>query len=97
MAVQIRIDMGLFGRTKQKDEMVEQIKILLDRFEFADLLNLSSEVIGRKLASIDEKEHLERIEVLDFIWENYHKGSINFSQIKDFAIKRGIVTQAFFD
>jgi hypothetical protein len=97
MAVQIRMDMGLFGKTKQKDEVVEQIKILLDRFEFADLLNLCSEVIGRELTSTDKKERLERIEVLDFIWENYHKGSVNFSQVKDFAIKRGIVTQAFFD
>ena len=69
---------------------------MLDRFEFADLLNLCTEVIGRKLES-SEKERLERIEVLDFIWENYHKGIVNFSQIKDFAIKRGIVTQAFFD
>ncbi|TLX94385.1 MAG: hypothetical protein E6K91_06730 [Thaumarchaeota archaeon] len=97
MTVQIRMDMGLFGKTKQKDEAVEQIKILLDRFEFTDLLNLCSEVIGRELASTDKKERLERIEVLDFIWENYHKGSVNFSQVKDFAIKRGIVTQAFFD
>jgi len=91
MTVQIRMDMGLFGKTKQKDEAVEQIKILLDRFEFTDLLNLCSEVIGRELASTDKKERLERIE------ENYHKGSVNFSQVKDFAIKRGIVTQAFFD
>ena len=97
MTERIRISMGLFGRTKQKDEVVEQLKILLDRFEFADLLNLCSEVIDDKLVSTDGKQHLERIEVLDFIWENYHKGSINFSQIKDFAIKRGIVAQSFFD
>jgi len=88
--------MRLFGRAKQKDDMIEQIKILLDRFEFADLLNLCTEVIGRKLES-SEKERLERIEVLDFIWENYHKGSVNFSQIKDFAIRQGIITQTFFD
>jgi len=96
MTVKIRIDMRLFGRAKQKDDMIEQIKILLDRFEFADLLNLCTEVIGRKLES-SEKERLERIEVLDFIWENYHKGSVNFSQIKDFAIRQGIITQTFFD
>jgi len=93
MTVKIRIDMRLFGRA---NDMIEQIKILLDRFEFADLLNLCTEVIGRKLES-SEKERLERIEVLDFIWENYHKGSVNFSQIKDFAIRQGIITQTFFD
>jgi len=96
MTVKIRIDMRLFGKAKQKDDTAEQIKILLDRFEFADLLNLCSEVIGRKLGS-NEKERLERIEVLDFIWENYHKGSVNFSQIKDFAIRQGIIPQTFFD
>ena len=96
MTVKIRIDMRLFGKAKQKDDTAEQIKILLDRFEFADLLNLCSEVIGRKLGS-NEKERFERIEVLDFIWENYHKGSVTFSQIKDFAIRQGIVIQAFFD
>ena len=90
------MDMRLFGRAKQKDDMIEQIKILLDRFEFADLLNLCTEVIGRKLES-SEKERLERIEVLDFIWENYHKGSVTFSQIKDFAIRQGIIPQTFFD
>jgi len=89
--------MGLFGKTKQKDKMIEQLKVLLDRFEFVDLLNICSEVIGKKLDDVNGKERLERIEILDFIWENYHRGSINFSQIKDFAIKRNIVTEAFFD
>lgn len=97
MTVTIRNDMGLFGKAKQKDQMIEQLKVLLDRFEFVDLLNLCSEVIGKKLDDVNGKERLERIEILDFIWENYHKGSINFSQIKDFAIKRNIVNDAFFD
>jgi len=97
MAVTIRDNMGLFGKTKQKDKMIEQLKVLLDRFEFVDLLNLSSEVIGKKLDDVNGEERLERIEILDFIWGNYLKGSINFSQIKDFAIKRNIVTEAFFD
>ena len=97
MTVTIRDNMGLFGKTKQKDKMIEQLKVLLDRFEFIDLLNLCSEVSGKKLDDVNGKERLERIEILDFIWENYHKGSINFSQIKDFAIKRNIVTEAFFD
>ena len=89
--------MGLFGKTKHKDKTVEQLKVLFDRFEFVDLLNLCSEVIGKKLDGTNGKERLERIEILDFIWENYNKGSINFSHIKDFAIKRSIVTEVFFD
>lgn len=87
--------MGLFGRTKQKDEKVEQMKALLDKFEFTDLEKLCKEVIGKVPQSSNER--IERIQLLEFIWENYRKGTLNFQQVKDFAVKQGTVPQNFFD
>lgn len=87
--------MGLFGRTKQKDEKVEQMKALLDKFEFTDLEKLCKEVIGKAPQSSNER--IERIQLLEFIWENYRKGTLNFQQVKDFAVKQGTVPQNFFD
>jgi hypothetical protein len=87
--------MGLFGRTKQKDEKVEQLKALLDKFEFTDIEKLCKEVIGKAPQSSNER--IERIQLLEFIWENYRKGTLNFQQVKDFAVKQGTVPQNFFD
>ncbi len=87
--------MGLFGRTKQKDEKVELLKALLDKFEFTDLEKLCKEVIGKVPQSSNER--IERIQLLEFIWENYRKGTLNFQQVKDFAVKQGTVPQNFFD
>lgn len=87
--------MGLFGRAKQKDEKVEQMKALLDKFEFTDLEKLCKEVIGKVPQSSNER--IERIQLLEFIWENYRKGTLNFQQVKDFAVKQGTVPQNFFD
>ena len=87
--------MGLFGRTKQKDEKVEQLKALLDKFEFTDLEKLCKEVIGKVPQSSNER--IERIQLLEFIWENYRKGTLNFQQVKDFAVKQGTVPENFFD
>lgn len=86
--------MGLFRRTKQKDENVESMKALFDKFEYTDLEKLCNEVIGK---SPQSNERLERIELLEFIWENYRKGSLNFQQVKDFAVRQGMIPQNFFD
>lgn len=88
--------MGLFRRSKQKDENIDKLKILFDRFEYLQLGKLCTDVIGRNLKS-EGGEHPEKIQYLDFIWENYRKGVINFEQIRDFAIKQGIASQDFFD
>jgi hypothetical protein len=87
--------MGLFRRSKQKDENVEQLKALFDRFEYTDLEKLCKDVIGKFPQSSTER--IERIQILEFIWENYRKGSLNFDQVKDFAVKQGTVSQNFFD
>ncbi len=86
--------MGLFGRSKQKDEAEEQLKALFDRFEFTDIEKLCKDLIGKIPQS---NERTERIQLLEFIWENYRKGALNFQQIKDFAIKQGTVSQNFFE
>jgi hypothetical protein len=87
--------MGLFGRAKHKDETVEQLKVLLEKFEFTDLEKLCKDVIGRVPQSSDERP--ERIHFLEFIWEHHRKGTLNFQQVQDFAIKQGIVPPNFFD
>ncbi|WP_165776392.1 hypothetical protein [Candidatus Nitrosotalea bavarica] len=87
--------MGLFGRSKQNDATVEQMRILLDNFQFADLQSFCINILGENPAI--DKEHLSSIEILDFIWDKYHKGKIQFSQLKDFALKHNIVTENFFE
>lgn len=95
MAALGNITMGLFGRSKQKNATIEQMRVLLDNFQFADLQAFCVDILGENPAI--DKEHLSSIEVLDFIWDKYHKGKIQFSQLKEFALKHNIVTENFFE
>jgi len=88
-------DMGLFGKSKQKDDSVELMKALFDKFEYSDIVKLCKDVLGKVTQSSDE--HPERIQLLEFIWKNYREGGLNFQQVKDFSIKEGIVSLTFFD
>ena len=87
--------MGLFGKSKQKDTTIDQMSVLLDNFQFADLQDFCTEILGEK--PIIDREHLSNTEVLEFIWEKYHKGAMKFSQLKEFAIKHNIVSESFFE
>ena len=87
--------MGLFGRSKPKDDTIEQMRVLLDNLQFSDLQTFCAETLGVKPAI--DKEHLSSIEVLDFVWDQYHKGKIQFSQLKEFAIKHNFVSENFFE
>lgn len=87
--------MGLFGKSKPKDDTIEQMRILLDNFQFSDLQTFCTETLGVKPAI--DKEHLSSIEVLDFVWDQYHKGKIQFAQLKEFALKHHIVSENFFE
>ena len=87
--------MGLFGRSKKNNETIEQMRVLLDNFQFADLRSFCTDIMKENPA-IDQ-EHLSSIEILDFIWDQYHKGKIQFSQLKEFAIKHNVVTENFFE
>ena len=88
--------MGLFGKAKQKDKNVEQLKILFDKFEYPHLEKLCTDVIKRS-PQLLENERLERTEYLEFIWEQYKKGNVNFQQVMDFATNQGIVPKDYFD
>ena len=87
--------MGLFGRPKQKDSTVEQLKVLFDKFEYTDIEKFCKDVIGSSPQSSNERP--ERIQLLEFIWKHYENAGLNFQQVKDFAIKEGIITPDFFD
>ncbi|SMH71522.1 hypothetical protein [Candidatus Nitrosotalea okcheonensis] len=87
--------MGLFGKSKPRDDTIEQMRVLLDNFQFADLQIFCTEILGTTPAM--DQEHLSSIELLDFIWDQYHKGKIQFSQIKEFALKYEIVAESFFE
>lgn len=87
--------MGLFGKSKQKDTTIDQMRVLLDNFQYDDLQNFCIDILGEK--PVIDKEHLSSTEVLEFIWEKYHKGAIQFPQLKEFAIKHNIVSESFFE
>ncbi len=87
--------MGLFKRTKKKDETVDQMKLLLDVFDFNDLLTFCNNVVGEE--PILDEEHLSKTQILDFIWEKYYKQKLSFSQLKDYALKHGIIEERFFE
>lgn len=87
--------MGLFGKSKQKDTTIDQMRVLLDNFQYADLQDFCIDILGEK--PVIDKEHLSSTEVLEFIWEKYNKGVIQLSQLKEFAIKHNIVSESFFE
>jgi hypothetical protein len=87
--------MGLFGKSKQKDTTIDQMRVLLDNFQYADLQDFCIDILEEK--PVIDKEHLSSTEVLEFIWEKYNKGVIQFSQLKEFAIKHNIVPESFFE
>jgi hypothetical protein len=95
MAASRNVIMGLFGRSKQNDAVVDQMRLLLDNFQFADLKAFCVDIIGENPAM--DQEHLSRIEALDFVWDKYHKGKVKFSQLKEFALKHNLVTENFFE
>ncbi len=88
--------MGLFGKAKQKDENVERLTALLDKFEYPHLEKLCTDVV-KKSPQMMKDERMERTEYLEFIWDQYRKGTVSFQQVMDFATSEGIVSKDFFD
>ena len=95
MAALRNMIMGLFGKSKQNDAVIDQMRLLLDNFQFADLKSFCLDVIGENPTM--DPEHLSRTEALDFVWDKYHKGKFQFSQLKEFALKHNLVTENFFE
>lgn len=88
--------MGLFGRAKQKDENTGKLQILLDRFEYPHLEALCADVIKRS-PQVPHNERLERMEYVEYVWDQYKKGAFTFQQVMDFAVSQGIVQKDFFE
>ncbi len=88
--------MGLFGKAKQKDENVERLTALLDKFEYPHLEKLCTDVV-KKSPQMMKDERMERTEYLEFIWDQYRKGTVSFQQVMDYATSEGIVSKDFFD
>ncbi|MDE1763145.1 MAG: hypothetical protein KGH88_02740 [Thaumarchaeota archaeon] len=88
--------MGLFGKAKQKDENAERLTALLDKFEYPHLEKLCTDVM-KKSPQMTKNERMERTEYLEFIWDQYKKGTLNFQQVMDFATSQEIVSKDFFE
>lgn len=96
MAIYLTSYMGLFGKTKQKDENVEKLRAIFDRFEYPHLEKLCVDII-KKSPKSPGGEHPERIQYLEFIWEQYKKGVMTFQQVEDFAVAQQIIPKDFFE
>ena len=95
-------------RLRQLKKEKDNIEKLLDKFEFPDLEELCSTYLGHKpTGDIEEDEDEEghkiqkvlkpnRRNYLDFIWENLKDDELKPTQIKDFALKKPIVSPSFF-
>lgn len=88
--------MGLFRKNKQKDENLERLKTILDRFEYQHLEKLCADVL-KDSPQIPGSELVERTQYLEFIWEQYRKGKLSFDQVFEFGKNQGIVPNDFFD
>lgn len=88
--------MGLFGRSKQKDENAAKLQVLFDRFEYPHLEKLCKDVM-KNSPQMTVDERLERTEYVEFVWEQYRKGVLSFQQVMDFAVSQGLVPKDFFD
>ncbi|MGB9002207.1 MAG: hypothetical protein WCC52_00180 [Nitrosotalea sp.] len=96
MTLYLTSPMGLFGKAKPKDENVEKLSVIFDKFEYPHLEKLCVDVI-KKSPKSPSGEHPERIQYLEFIWEQYKKGIVTFQQVEDFAINEQIIPKGFFD
>ena len=88
--------MGLFGRSKQRDENIDRLRELFDKFDYPHLEKLCEDVIKRTPQMLGD-ERLEKIQYLEFVWEQYRKGALSFQQVMDFAASQGIVPKDYFD
>jgi hypothetical protein len=95
MAALRNMIMGLFGKSKQNDAMIDQMRLLLDNFQFADLKSFCADIIGETPTM--DPEHLSSIEALDFIWDKYHKTKFQISQLKEFELKHNLVTEDLYE
>lgn len=91
----------------QKAEFEKQLKLfeqVLDKFEMPDLKDFCTNVLGTEPPEESEDDDDGRRRVIkpdrktfvDFISDYFENAQLKLSQIKDFAINRGIVSPSFF-
>jgi len=87
-----------------EDLVDEKKEELLDKFEMKDLKDLCKNILGEVPESEWDDEDGEEYEIkpkrknyLEFIDDAMDEEDLNFEQIKNFSIKRKIVSKSFFD
>lgn len=90
---------------KKRLQYEESVNKLLDKFQIFDFDTFLIGYLNKKPESeieIDEetgKEHINkpsRKKYLDFVWGHLNNDEINLQQLKDFALKKKIVSPSFF-
>ena len=87
-----------------EDLVSERMEELLDKFEMRDLKDLCKNILGEVPESEWDDEDGEEYEIkpkrknyLEFINDAIIEEDLNLEQIKNFSIKRKIVSKSFFD
>jgi hypothetical protein len=90
---------------RKRAEYEKTVNKLLDKFEIPDFDQFLLRFLNKKPEpeiETDEETNRERKinpgrrEYLDFVWDHLNDNEINFQQLKDFALKKRIVTLSFF-
>ena len=98
-------------RERRREEQAEwekfenKVNPLLDKFEIPDFDNFLMKYLNKKPEPEFEEDrdtkrqrkiNPGRKEYLDFIWEHLEKDEINYEHLKNFALKKRIVSPSFF-
>jgi len=96
------------AQRKADDEYLEftnKVNDLLDKFEISNFDNFLMDYLNNKPKSTEEvdvdtgkiiKTNPSRKNFLEFIWSHLDNHEINYNQLKDFALKKRIITPSFF-
>jgi hypothetical protein len=92
-------------QTEQRQEYKQLVNSLLDKFEIPDLDEFLMKYLNNKPEPKIEKDsdtgkttktRPSRREYLDFVWKNLDEQDITYEQLKNFALKKKIITPSFF-
>ena len=92
-------------RDRESDEADERVDQLLEKFEIQSFNEFCMRYLGQTPQPTyerDEKTGREhkinpsRKDILKFIWQHLDNEEINFDQLKDYALKKRIVSPSFF-
>ncbi|MBS3925140.1 MAG: hypothetical protein KGZ34_00380 [Nitrosarchaeum sp.] len=92
-------------QAEQRAEYENTVNKLLDKFEIPDLDEFLMKYLNNKPEPKIEKDpdigkitkiRPGRREYLDFVWSNFNEKDITYDQLKNFALKKKIITPSFF-